>query len=136
MVEERYHPTLHAANERPPDVRRRTADLHARVNGDLQLEFANVALTSYAGLELFARYLRRTDFNAVSGTDWENVELILKTIWLRELVAFTWSALDHIFEEDEEVRVHARIPAGSATRRPIASAMSRISFINRSNCSG
>lgn len=29
---------------------------------------------------------------------------------LRELVAFTWSALDHIFEEDEEVRVHARSP--------------------------
>jgi uncharacterized protein (DUF427 family) len=29
---------------------------------------------------------------------------------LRELVAFTWSALDHWFEEDEEVRVHARSP--------------------------
>ena len=29
---------------------------------------------------------------------------------LRELVAFTWSALDHWFEEDEEVRVHARNP--------------------------
>ena len=26
---------------------------------------------------------------------------------IRELVAFTWSAMDHWFEEDEEVRVHA-----------------------------
>ena len=33
-------------------------------------------------------------------------------------------------------RDHARAPAGSATRRPIASAMSRTSFIIRSNCSG
>jgi uncharacterized protein (DUF427 family) len=29
---------------------------------------------------------------------------------LRELVAFTWKALDHWFEEDEEVHVHARSP--------------------------
>jgi uncharacterized protein (DUF427 family) len=29
---------------------------------------------------------------------------------LRELVAFTWSAMDQWFEEDEEVRVHARDP--------------------------
>jgi hypothetical protein len=39
--------------------------LRARVNGDLQLEFADVALTSYAGLELFGRYLRATAFNRV-----------------------------------------------------------------------
>jgi hypothetical protein len=39
--------------------------LQARVNGDLALDFGDVALTSYAGLELFARYLRRTGFNAV-----------------------------------------------------------------------
>jgi hypothetical protein len=45
-------------------VRRRTSDLRARVNGDLQLEFADVALTSYAGLELFGQYLRATGFNA------------------------------------------------------------------------
>jgi hypothetical protein len=38
--------------------------LRARVNGDLQLEFSDVALTSYAGLELFGRYLRGTRFNA------------------------------------------------------------------------
>jgi hypothetical protein len=29
------------------------------------LEFTDVALTSYAGLELFGRYLRTTRFNAV-----------------------------------------------------------------------
>ena len=39
--------------------------MRARVNGDLQLEFEDVALTSYAGLELFARYLRRTRFNTM-----------------------------------------------------------------------
>jgi hypothetical protein len=39
--------------------------LRARVNGDLPLEFADVALTSYAGLELFGRYLRATGFNRV-----------------------------------------------------------------------
>ena len=31
-------------------MRRSRTDLRARVNGDLQLEFADVALTSYAGL--------------------------------------------------------------------------------------
>jgi hypothetical protein len=45
-------------------VRRSKTDLRARVNGDLQLEFADVALTSYAGLELFGQYLRTTGFNA------------------------------------------------------------------------
>jgi hypothetical protein len=46
-------------------VRQRKLDLQARVNGDLPLDFSDVALTSYAGLELFARYLRRTRFNAL-----------------------------------------------------------------------
>lgn len=45
-------------------MRRSRTDLRARVNGDLQLEFADVALTSYAGLELFGQYLRATAFNA------------------------------------------------------------------------
>jgi hypothetical protein len=39
--------------------------LRARVNGDLPLEFADVGLTSYAGLELFGRYLRQIRFNAL-----------------------------------------------------------------------
>ena len=46
-------------------MRRRRTDLPTRVNGDLALEFTDVALTSYAGLELFGRYLRATRFNAV-----------------------------------------------------------------------
>jgi hypothetical protein len=52
-------------NERPLRVRQRKLDLPARVNSDLPLEFSDVTLTSYAGLELFARYLRRTRFNAL-----------------------------------------------------------------------
>ncbi|MGH9347009.1 MAG: IS1380 family transposase [Vicinamibacterales bacterium] len=46
-------------------MRQRTPDWQARVNGDLPLDFTDAALTSYAGLELFARYLRRTRFNAL-----------------------------------------------------------------------
>lgn len=44
-------------------MRRRKTDLHARVNGHLPLEFADVRLTSYAGLELFGQYLRTRRFN-------------------------------------------------------------------------
>ncbi len=44
-------------------MRRRKAELHARVNGNLAFEFSEVKLTSYAGLELFDRYLRQTEFN-------------------------------------------------------------------------
>jgi hypothetical protein len=39
--------------------------LAARVNGNLALEFGPIALTSYAGLELFGRYLQQTGFNAL-----------------------------------------------------------------------
>jgi Transposase DDE domain group 1 len=46
-------------------VRRSRTDLRARVNGDLPLEFSDVALTSYAGLELFGQYLRTIQFNAI-----------------------------------------------------------------------
>src|SRR5690606_39765248 len=53
-----YHTRFLPANEGPLTVRRRKAELHARVNGDLALEFTDVKLTSYAGLELLDRYLR------------------------------------------------------------------------------
>lgn len=46
-------------------MRRRNIDLHTRVNGDLALDFGEVTLTSYAGLELFQRYLRTRGFNAL-----------------------------------------------------------------------
>ena len=65
MVERRRDPTFHIHNERPLTVRQRKLDLPARVNGDLALDFSEVDLTSYAGLELLARYLRRTRFNAL-----------------------------------------------------------------------
>jgi len=61
-------PALHANNERPPDVRRSRIDLRAQVNRDLHLKFSDVALTSYAGLELFGRYLRTTGFDATVRT--------------------------------------------------------------------
>ncbi len=44
-------------------MRRRKADLPLRVNGPLALEFTAEGLTSFAGLELFTRYLQRIDFN-------------------------------------------------------------------------
>ncbi|MGQ0834453.1 MAG: IS1380 family transposase [Gammaproteobacteria bacterium] len=37
--------------------------MHARVNGDVAFEFAETKLTSYAGLELFDRYLRGIGFS-------------------------------------------------------------------------
>jgi hypothetical protein len=46
-------------------VRRSKTDLPARVNGNLHLDFGDITLTSYAGLELFGRYLRQTGFNDV-----------------------------------------------------------------------
>jgi len=44
-------------------VRIRNTDLQARVKGDLALDFGEVNLTSYAGLELFNRYLRSMRLN-------------------------------------------------------------------------
>jgi hypothetical protein len=44
-------------------MRIRNTDLQARVNGNLALEFGEIRLTSYAGLELFNRYLRTMGFN-------------------------------------------------------------------------
>lgn len=52
-------------NERPPAVRHRKADLRASVKSDLPFEFTEDRLTSYAGLELFRRYLRRSRLNGL-----------------------------------------------------------------------
>lgn len=54
-------------------MRRRKTDLHARVNGNLELDFGNVNLTSYAGLELFRRYLRTMRFNRLVREAFGNV---------------------------------------------------------------
>ena len=52
-------------------MRRRNTDLHARVNADLTLDFGEVKLTSYGGLELFQRYLRRMEFSAMIRSSFE-----------------------------------------------------------------
>ena len=44
-------------------MRQRKASLVRRVNGDLHLQFSDEKLTSYAGLELFARHLRALGFH-------------------------------------------------------------------------
>lgn len=44
-------------------MRRRNTELHTRVNGNLTFEFTDAKLTSYAGLELFDRYLRQIGFS-------------------------------------------------------------------------
>ena len=50
-------------NERPQTVRLRKQDLTRRVNGEITVKFTESGLTSYAGLELLIRYLRRTRLN-------------------------------------------------------------------------
>ncbi len=45
-------------NERHHVLRRKKADLHARVNDNLKMEFTGEGLTSYAGLELLMRFAK------------------------------------------------------------------------------
>jgi len=56
-------------------VRRRNTELHARVNRNLPLEFTEAKLTSYAGLELFDRYLRRIGFSDLVRTAFSGARL-------------------------------------------------------------
>ncbi|MGH8131849.1 MAG: IS1380 family transposase [Steroidobacteraceae bacterium] len=56
-------------------MRRRNTELHARVNGNLAFEFSGTKLTSYAGLELFDRYLRGIGFSALVRTAFGKVRL-------------------------------------------------------------
>jgi hypothetical protein len=89
-------------NERPPKVRRRKSDLSARVNGNLQLEFGNIALTSYAGLELFRQYLRSMQFNklvreAFSGTaGWTDFGVVAVVRLLIGLIVVGGRRLRHL----------------------------------------
>jgi len=53
-----------AIQERPHLVRLSRADLRRRINGDLSLRYEASGLTSFAGLELIARFLRALDFKA------------------------------------------------------------------------
>jgi hypothetical protein len=56
-------------------MRQADTDLRLRVNGDLALDFGEVSLTSYAGLELFNRYLRTMRFNDLIRTAFRGVRL-------------------------------------------------------------
>ena len=56
-------------------MRRRNTDLQARVNGNLALDFGQVNLTSYAGLELLNRYLRTMGFNDLIRTAFRGARL-------------------------------------------------------------
>ena len=56
-------------------MRIRNTDLQARVKGNLALDFDDIQLTSYAGLELFNRYLRTSDFNDRIRTAFRDVHL-------------------------------------------------------------
>jgi hypothetical protein len=76
--------------------------LRARVNGNLRLEFGDVTLTSYAGLELFARYLRQSAFNAavrqafVGTPTWGDFGLVVMMRLLIGLVILGGRRLRHV----------------------------------------
>lgn len=76
--------------------------MQARVNGDLALAFGDVALTSYAGLELFARYLRQTRFNALvrdvfrGTTPWGDYGLVAMVRLLLGLLVVGGRRLRHV----------------------------------------
>jgi Transposase DDE domain group 1 len=83
-------------------VRRRKTDLQARVNANLALEFGDVHLTSYAGLELFNRYLRTVRFNALirhafSGSAvWGDFGVVAMVRLLIGLLVVGGRRLDHV----------------------------------------
>lgn len=56
-------------------MRRRNTGLHARVNGNLAVEFTDAKLTSDAGRELFDRYLRRIGFSDLICTSFGEARL-------------------------------------------------------------
>jgi hypothetical protein len=69
-------------------VRLSRADLRRRINGDLSLRYGASGLTSFAGLELIARFLRVVDFKghlrriqaALPGSDFGSVPMVLLVI--------------------------------------------------------
>jgi len=83
-------------------VRRRKTDLLARVNGNLALDFGSVRLTSYAGLELFSRYLRTMRFNALVRTAfsgapvWGDFGVVAMVRLLIGLLVVGGRRLDHV----------------------------------------
>ena len=100
-------------------MRRRKTDLTARVNGNLPLDFDDVALTSYAGLELFARYLRHVHCNRLvrqactGGAAWGDVGVVamvrlvigLLVVGGRRLCYLIYVAADPVVQRFGGVRV-------------------------------
>ena len=91
-------------------MRRRKTDLQARVNGNLALDFGDVRLTSYAGLELFHRYLRTMRFNALAraafaGTPgWGDFGLVAMVRLVIGLLVVGGRRLDHVaYVQDDPV---------------------------------
>jgi hypothetical protein len=74
-------------------VRLRNSEIHARINGNLSIEFTDQKLTSFSGLELFNRYFRAIDLRSqiktvlrrsgISG-DYKVPEMVLTfvSLWL------------------------------------------------------
>ena len=77
-------------------------DLQARVNGNLVLDFGDVRLTSYAGLELFNRYLRTMRFNALvraafaGAPSWGDFGVVAMVRLLMGLLVVGGRRLDHL----------------------------------------
>ena len=95
-------------------MRRRKSDLHARVNRNLPLEFDDVRLTSYAGLELLERYLRTRRFNQLVREafadlprwgDFGVVVMVRVFVGGRRLRHLAYVADDPIFQRFGNVRV-------------------------------
>jgi hypothetical protein len=76
--------------------------LHARVNGNLQLDFGDLTLTSYAGLELLTRYLRQSEFHAAvrqafaCAPTWGDFGVVAMVRWLIGLVILGGRRLRHV----------------------------------------
>ena len=91
-------------------MRLRKADLRARVKGDLALAFGDVNLTSYAGLELFSRYLHQRGFNAlvreafVGGPTWGDFGVVAMVRLLIGLLVVGGRRLEHVgYVQDDPV---------------------------------
>jgi hypothetical protein len=105
-------------------VRRRNTDLHARVNRNLPLEFTDAKLTSYAGLELFDRYLRRIGFSDLVRTAFSETRLggdfgvIAMVRVLIGLLVVGGRRLDHLryLATDPLLRRFARVQAWGPRR--------------------
>jgi hypothetical protein len=100
-------------------VRSRKADLRRRVNGDLAVRFTGLGLTSFAGLELFQRFLGKLDFTArlrwalravdpgadYSSTDLVRVFLAMFIVGARRLSHVRYLGSDPVIQRFVELRV-------------------------------